>query len=152
METVIVLLALVILLVLLRRASGYEYTIGKGTIHTPIGSAFLTTSNICQTSCQSNANCDFWQWSNVNQSCQLFSTSAVDKTTTETGFKTSAGQPDYKYGAVPDMQGCMDACTKDPKCIGWVHYNKNATDELQGTCSLIAAKADGYKDFQGFKI
>ena len=147
------LVALVILVLLLRTASGYKgYTSGKGTIRSAMGPSFLTSANVCQQSCQSNTSCDFWQWSNVSQSCQLFSTSASDKTIAETAFKTTPGQPDFKYGAVPSAQTCADSCTADPKCIGWIHYNDTAPDELRGTCSLIAAKADGYKDFQGFKI
>jgi len=165
MEVLWIVVALLILALVLSSASRYTvnvnsqvlqangYTIGTGSIHNAIGSKFTTgSSNLCEKSCASNASCSFWQWSQVDTSCQLFSTSDVDKTSVETGFKTSPGQPDYKYGSVPTAQACMDSCTKDTNCLGWVHYNQNASEELRGTCSLIAAKANGYKDFQGFKI
>jgi len=83
--------------------------------------------------------------------CQMYTTSNVDKSSVETGYKLIAGQPDYKYGAVPSAQKCMDACTADSNCIGWIHHNNKASDELRGQCSLIANKPDGAKDFRGFK-
>jgi hypothetical protein len=83
--------------------------------------------------------------------CQLYKISDNDKAVATRGFKEGPGQPDFKYGAVKTPDECQDLCTDDPNCMGWIHYNNKAEETLQGTCSLIAYKKDGAKDFRGFK-
>jgi hypothetical protein len=162
MEWLIVVLCVLLIVLLLRTASGYTitvngetlnangYSVSSGTTRTAVGDPFMTAdSNTCSQGC--TTGCDYWEWMSATKMCQKYQIAAVDKPVTEVGYKVTPGQPDLRYGAVAKAQGCLDACTADPKCLGWIHYNENADEAMRGQCTLISALPNGNNDFRGFK-
>lgn len=96
------------------------------------------TVDDCEKACASNTWCESWARQVSSGTCSLWN-NTYDDTSHIRGVKTSP-QPmniadGLENGPGTKPEDCMNKCTNDSECVGWVHRNNNHTQpQYKNTC------------------